>query len=102
MQTRNVYYSSQPNRVIVNAAGKKAVIEFPIGVTEIETEEGKSWLAETVYSVETMATPNLETRVEANYDAWLELAKKPEPQSAVLEDVVDALNALTEIVLGGM
>lgn len=101
MQTKNVYYSEQPNRVIVNTNGTRAMVELPVNVTEIETEEGTNWLAETVYSFETMNTPNLMERVEADYDEWLELAKKPEPQVAGLNDVVEALNALTEIVLGG-
>lgn len=101
MQTKNVYYSEQPESVIVNAFGDKAIIEFPVNVTEVEAEEGASWLAETVYCFETMNTPNLKERVEANYEAWLELAKKPAPQVTALDDVVEALNALTEIVLGG-
>lgn len=97
MMIENVYYATQPDRVLVTAKGKRAIIEFPIGVSE--TEEG--WVAETVYSIETMNTQNLEKRVNANYELWLELAKKPEPQTTELSDVVEAINALTEIVLGG-
>ena len=39
MQTKNVYYSNQPDAVIVTERGKKAVVEFPCNVTEIK--EGK-------------------------------------------------------------
>ena len=101
MLTRNVYYSEQPDRVIVYTSGDKAIIEFPINVSEVEVEESTNWLAEEVYSIKTTNTANLAERVEANYDAWLDLAKQPEPQSPQLGDVVEALNALTEIVLGG-
>lgn len=101
MQTKNVYYSAQPERVMVTARGERAVIEFPINVTEVETEEGTQWLAESVYSVETVATADLKSRVEQNYEAWLEVAKIIEPQKASIDDVVDALNALTDMILGG-
>ena len=101
MQTRNVYFSEQPNRVIVNAKGSKAIVEIPVNVTEVQTEEGAIWLAEIVYSFETMNTPNLIERVEANYDQWLEIAKKPEAQATNIEDIVEAINALTEIIIGG-
>ena len=101
MQTRNVYYSQQPDRVIVNTRGSKAIVEIPVNVTEVETEDGKWWLAEVVYFFKTMNTPNLKERIENAYDTWLDLAKKPSPQTTELTDVVEALNALTEIVLGG-
>lgn len=101
MQTKSVYYSEQPDRVIVNAKGSKAIVEIPVNVTEIETEDGKNWLAEVVYSFETMNTPNLKERIENAFDKWLEVAKKPAPQTTELTDVVEALNALTEIILGG-
>lgn len=101
MQTKNVYYSEQPDRVIVTERGDKAIVEFPCNVTAIENEARTDFLAETVYFLETMPTPNLKNRVEAEYDAWLEAAKTPAPQAVNLTDVVDAINALTEIVLGG-
>lgn len=101
MQTKNVYYSNQPDRVIVTERGGKAIVEFPCDVTEITSEEKTEWLAETVYFIETMATPNLKARVEAEFEAWLEAAKEPTPQPTSLEDVVEALNVLTDIIIGG-
>lgn len=102
MQTPNVYYSERPERVIVRANGDRAVIELPVNVTEVETEDGTQYLAEKVYSVETRNRDGLAATVEAHYDAWLERAKEVEPQVASLSDVIDALNALTDIILGGM
>ena len=101
MQTKNVYYSEQPERIIVNSKGSKAIIELPVNTTEVKTEEESVWLAETVYSFETMNTPNLKERIEEGYEAWLAIAKQPVPQPTNLNDVVDALNALTDIIIGG-
>lgn len=102
MQTNDVYYAQRPDRVMVSRNGGRAMIEFPVNVTEVETEDGTQWKAETVYSVETMDRDGLAERVEANYDAWLGRAKEVKPQTASLTDVVDALNALTDLILGGM
>lgn len=76
MQTKNVYFSEKPDRVIVRTAGKRAVIDFPVNVTEIEENDRTEWLAETVYHYRTTATPNLEERVNANYEDWLKLAQE--------------------------
>lgn len=101
MQTNNVYYSQQPDNVIVTSRGNRAVIEFPLNVTKVEAEDGEQWKAETVYSFETAARSGLKEKIEANYDAWLKRAKEVEPQAATLSDVVDAINALTDLILGG-
>lgn len=101
MQTKNVYYPYQPDRIIVESSENRALVQFPVNVTEVMVGEETNWLAETVYWFFTMPTSNLKERIEKSHDKWLELAKKPEPQVAGLNDVVEALNALTEIVLGG-
>lgn len=100
MQTNNVYYSDRPDNVMVTANGSKAIVDFPINVTEIEMEDGAQYKAEIVYSILTVNTPNLKNRVEADYDAWLEIAMTPEPQKAELSDVIEAVNALTEMIIG--
>ena len=97
MQTKNVYYATQPDAVIITENGGKAVIEFPVNVTEIELEEGTQYLAESVYYLNTRSTPNLRQRVEANYDAWLEKAKADEPQE---EEAVDTVEILLDILEG--
>ena len=100
MQTKNVYYAEQPDRVIVSERGGRAVVEMPVNVIEIDGDDRHEWLAETVYYIETTTTPNLKERVEDKYEEWLEVAKIPTLQPASIADVVDALNALTEIVIG--
>ena len=103
MMIKNVHYGERPNKIIVYRNGGKAIVEFPINVTEIPTEDGSQWLAETVYSIRTMDRENLEERIDANYAAWLEAAKNAvEPQAPNLTDVVDAINTLTDLILGGM
>lgn len=103
MQTKNVFYGERPDRVIVRSKGGEAIVELPVNVSEVEREDGTEWKAETVYSIRTMDRPNLKERVEANYEAWLDAAKKvAEPQATSLGDVVEAINALTDLILGGM
>lgn len=102
MMTKNVYFAEQPDRVIVTANGANAVVELPVDVTEVETEDGVQYCADIVYSISTKNTPNLKERVEANYDAWLEVASVVEPQKATLDDAIEAINTLTDLVIGGM
>lgn len=101
MQTNNVYYSDRPDRVMVTTNGSRAIVEFPINVQEIETEDGTQYLAEKVYSLSTQSTDNLRERVVANYDAWLDIAKTVEPPKASVDDLVEAIDALTDIIIGG-
>ena len=80
----------------------KAVVEFPLNVKKVTTEDGTQYLAENVYSLETVNTPQLEQRIKDNFNMWLERAKADEPvQPTTIDDVVEALNALTEFVIGG-
>lgn len=102
MRTRNVYYAERPDTVIVNVSGDSAVVEMPVNVTEVETEDGVQYLAETVLSVRTRNTPGLKERVEQHYDAWKEIAQVVEPPKTTVDDLVDAINALTDMVIGGM
>lgn len=102
MMTRNVYYAEQPDRVMVTAHGKTAIVELPVGITEVETEDGVQYRADIVYSISTRNTPGLKQRVEANYNSWLEVASVVEPQKATLDDAIEAINTLTDLVIGGM
>lgn len=101
MQTKNVYYTEEPSRFIINRHGSNALVEFPANVQKVESEDKTEWLAGTVYSISTKYTANLADRIEADFDLWLEAAKQIEPQPVDLNDVVEALNALTEVVIGG-
>lgn len=104
MQTKNVHYLERPDSVIVTENGRKAMVEFPINVNEVEREiEGEiftEYIAETVYYLPTIAVPNLKERVLANYEAWLEQAMIPEPKETTIEDLVEVIDALTDIIIG--
>lgn len=102
MRTKNVYYAERPERVIVLANGGSAIVEMPVGITEIETEDGLQYCAENVYTVQTRNTPNLKQRVEQNYEAWMAAAQVVEEPKTTVEDLAEAINALTDIVIGGM
>ena len=122
MLIKNVTYSEQPPSFEIRRAGSKAVIVFPCDVEEIqveetepETEESSSglpelgggtktvtqYVAHNVYQLETNWTQNLEQRVSANLEAWKARAMIPEEKEATLSDVIEAVNTLTEIILGG-
>ena len=101
MLTKNVHYSERPNRFEIQSNGQKACVEFPLNITEVETEEGTEFVAATVYSLETSYTPNLAERIEADFDSWLKKAKEPEMPQTTLEDVVEAVNMLQELIIGG-
>ena len=102
MQTRNVHYAERPDDVMIRANGETAVVEFPVNVTEIEKEDVTEYVAEVVYSFETRYTADLEDRVKADYESWLDMARTPTPQQTTLADVVEALNTLTDLIIGDM
>ena len=101
MLTTNVHYSERPHRFEIQSNGQKACVECPLNITEVETEEGTEFVAASVYSLETVYTPNLAERIEANFEAWLKKAKEPEMPQTTLEDVVEAVNMLQELIIGG-
>ena len=102
MLTKKVYYTQEPPMVVVRHNGKNAVVEMPRDVEEVQTENGVEYLAENVYSVKTAYTPDLAERVAANYEKWLAAAAKTEPQKTTMEDIVEAISALTDILLEGL
>lgn len=102
MQTKNVYYAHRPEKIIITENNGYAVVELPVNVSEVETADGMQYLAETVYYVKTKATTNLKSRVKKKYSAWLEVASVIEPQRATLDDAIEAINTLTDLVIGGM
>lgn len=101
MITYDVFYDKRPEEIEVRANGDSAVIEFPVNVTEVETEDGTQYHAEKVYAVKARYTENLIERVKANKKAWLAKAMEIEVPKTTVEDLVEAIDILTGIVLGG-
>jgi hypothetical protein len=102
MLMKNVYYQEPPAPFEIRQHGKNATILFPTAVETVEGEEETQYFAKRVYVLETGYTPNLEERINNNFDLWLARAKVPEEVPTTLDDVVEAINALTDIVMGGM
>ena len=104
MLTRNVHYSEQPEYVMITSNGNMACVEFPINVERRVIGDGEEsryeWVAEKVYSLMTKNTPNLEERINANYEEWLAKAKEPSTEKVTMEDLIEAIDALTDIVIG--
>lgn len=104
MLTRSVFYSQEPEQVSVHRIGHNgytARVDFPVNIQQVMIQDEELQYKADVYSIEVGFTPDLKERIESNYEAWLAVAKEiPAPQPTV-QDVIEAINELTEIVLGG-
>lgn len=100
MQTKNVFYATRPDEVIVTVKGGKALVEFPTDVTEVTGEEGTQWCARTVYSLITHARQNLKEVIERNYEAWLRVAQAVAPSEVKIstDDVATALIEIADMI----
>ena len=77
----------------------RCLVSFPLEVSELE--DGSGWEAGEVYDMIRPWEPGLKAAIEANYEAYLDAAIRESEPVATLDDVVDAINELAEIVLGG-
>ena len=77
----------------------RALVSFPLNVTELEDNGG--WMAAEVYDITRPWNEGLADAIDANYAVWLQRAKAESEPVATLEDVVEGLNELAEIILGG-
>ena len=104
MLTRNVFYSQEPERVSVHRIGSNgytARVDFPVNVQQIVMPDDQPQYKADVYSIEVGFTVVLKGRIENNYEAWLAVAKEiPTPQPTI-NDVIEAVNELTDLILGG-
>ena len=106
MLTKNVVYSERPDQVIVTRLARtaKCLVELPVNVREeTDTDEGGQTVIRyicDVYAVTRNWDPGLHDAVVANFSEWLETAQEESVPETTIEDVVEALNMLTSIVLG--
>ena len=103
MLTRNVFYSERPERVMVNRIGNtgNCRIDLPTNIEEVESPDGGTQFKADVYSLLAGYTPNIEQRVNDNYDVWLEKAQnEPEPTpEPTLRELQETNDMLTECIL---
>jgi len=64
----------------------------------IETEPGR-WSAD-IYELTTAYTPNIDERIESNYDAWIAHAKDFEPELTPPPTIEERLEELEAVVKG--
>ena len=76
----------------------RALVSFPLDVEE--TDEG-CWMAGKVYDINRPWSDTLESEIEADYERWLAIAQEEAVPKATLEDVVEAINELTDLIIGG-
>jgi len=68
-------FSACPQPFKIERIGEhSAKVSFAENAVEIKTETGSRWEADE-YSLTTAYTPNIDERIESNYDAWLKRAK---------------------------
>lgn len=103
--TRNVYYGNKPEKayVLKVANTNTCYVELPVNVEEIpgDGERDTQWKSD-VYSIRTLYKESLLEEVLSNYDAWLERAKEESIPEVTIDDVMETVNLLTSIVLGGV
>lgn len=102
MLTKNVIYGSEPAAVNVLRIAKtsRAVVALPVNVRSEGSGNEIVWIADE-YRIEREWAPDLAERVTANYDEWLATAKAESVPETTLADVVQAVNDLADLVLGG-
>ena len=64
----------------------------------VEIEPGR-WRAD-IYELTTAYTPNIDERIESNYDAWIAHAKDVEPELAPPPTIEERLEELEAVVKG--
>ncbi len=103
MLTKNVYFGERPEAVIVNRYGSSynCRVDLPVNIEEVETGEGETQWKADVYSIECGYTVGLKERVEADYESWLAVAHEVIAPQPTIQDAIDAINELTDIILGG-
>ena len=103
MLQKNVYYAMRPSNVEVYRIGTsyRARVDFPTNIREIlDAEENTIFVAD-VYSLELDWRNNLEKDIQLNYDYWFSRARQVAPIQPTLQVAIEAINLLTDLVLGG-
>ena len=93
-------FSACPPPYKVDRIGEhSAKVSFAENAEEIISESGSRWVAD-VYDLITAYTPNIEERIESNYDAWMSHAKDIDAEKnaaePTLEDRVESIEALVK------
>ena len=104
MLTKGVQYAHEPERVNIRRHGNgyMCTVELAENVRQEQGADGDAvWIAD-VYSLDAGYTAGIRERVERDRESWLAIAREIPVPKPTIEDVVDALNALTEAVIGGM
>ena len=76
-----------------------AKVSFAENAVEINTESGSRWEAD-VYELTTAYTPNIDERIESNYDAWIAHAKDVELELLPPPTIEERLEELETVVKG--
>ena len=94
-------FSACPPPFKIERIGERsAKVSFTENAVEIKTETGSRWEAD-VYELVTAFTPNIETRIESNYDAWIKHAKDVDAEKSIEEPTMEDRVAKIETLVMG-
>ena len=71
-------YGTRPESVRVDRVGQGAIVRLRENIIDLSTAEYPQWQADE-YTLETHYSATLESRVKADFDGWLQLAKQEIP-----------------------
>lgn len=98
---QKIEFSACPPPYKIERIGEhSAKVSFAENAVEIKAETGSRWEAD-VYELVTAFTPNIETRIESNYDAWIKHAKDLDYEKAAAEPTLDERLAGVEALVKG-
>lgn len=102
MLLKDVWFSHRPEKIIINKINStyQAKVDLPVNIKKHTDAEGDYYTAD-VYTLIVGYSNTLKEQVEKDYDKWVAMAATSLPVEPTLQDAIDAINALTEIVLGG-
>ena len=94
-------FSACPPPYKVERIGEhSAKISFAENAEEIKSEGGSRWVAD-VYDLITAYTPNIEGRIESNYDAWMSRAKDVDAERNAAEPTLEQRVSEIETLVKG-
>ena len=100
MPQRTEFSACPPPYKVERIGEHSAKISFAENAEEIKSEGGSRWAAD-VYDLTTAYTPNIEERIESNYDAWMSHAKDVDAERNAAEPTLERRVSEIETLVKG-
>lgn len=100
MPQRTEFSACPPPYKVDRIGEHSAKISFAENAEEIKSDGGSRWVAD-IYDLTTTYTPNIEERIEFNYDAWISRAKEVDAEKSIEEPTMEDRVAKIETLVMG-